>query len=61
VIYHLDSPLCTEKMMLKDVLKDLCLDIPSIHKILDHKEDALEQCEKAISILDELSKYSEDA
>jgi len=48
-------------MMLKDVLKDLCLDIPSIHKILDHKEDALEQCEKAISILDELSKYSEDA
>ncbi|KAL4434529.1 hypothetical protein ABPG74_007313 [Tetrahymena malaccensis] len=60
LIKFMNSSHCHEKRILKEALKDLCVDIPSIHKLLDHKEDALEQCEKAINILDELITYPDN-
>ncbi|KAL4481101.1 hypothetical protein ABPG72_015056 [Tetrahymena utriculariae] len=60
LIEFMNSSYCHEKRILKEALKDLCVDIPSIHKLLDHKEDALEQCEKAINILDQLIKYPDN-
>ncbi|EAS04920.2 CHAT domain protein (macronuclear) [Tetrahymena thermophila SB210] len=60
LIKFMNSSHCHEKRILKEALKDLCVDIPSIHKLLDHKEDAMEQCEKAINILDELTNYPDN-
>lgn len=59
----LDSKACNEKkkQKIKRNIQDLCVNIPSIHKLLDEVSTSEEQCQQAEQVLDELLKNTQNS
>ncbi|KAL4434528.1 hypothetical protein ABPG74_007312 [Tetrahymena malaccensis] len=58
IIAHINSKQCDEKQKqkMKKHIQDLCVNIPSIHKLLDELSTSEEQCVQAEQVIEELLK-----
>ncbi|KAL4481100.1 hypothetical protein ABPG72_015055 [Tetrahymena utriculariae] len=58
IIAHINSKQCDEKQKqkMKKHIQDLCVNIPSIHKLLDELCTSEEQCAQAEQVIEELLK-----